>query len=123
MCKQKKAQKLAILTKADNVIYVGMSTDANGIHESVHAFQIFKGTMSADRADKEILAYQRQYSFSSSSMSSSTVPSDYGAVKSRSDVTRNWVLFLHDSKFNYPYLPKGTTPAQIRNMLKMARQK
>ncbi|KAA5536543.1 hypothetical protein F0919_02425 [Taibaiella lutea] len=109
--------------KSDGVIHMGNSSDANALHEAVHGFQIFKGTMdNSNRIDREVVPYQRQYSFDPNSMTSSKVPSDYGRVSSRSDITRNWVWFINDSKGNYPYFDPGTKQSAINGVLKVLRE-
>jgi RHS repeat-associated protein len=89
---------------ANGVITMDIVGDANAIHEATHGFQIFKGTMSSDALEREVPAYQRQFSFDPNSVTNQ-VPSDAGSVSSRSGITPAWVLGINDKKGNYPYLP------------------
>jgi RHS repeat-associated protein len=89
---------------ANGVITMDIVGDANVIHEATHGFQLYKGTMSSDALEREIPAYQRQFSFDPNSVKNQ-VPSDAGSASSRSGITPAWVLGINDNKGNYPYLP------------------
>ena len=107
---------------ADGVITMGITSDANAIHEATHGFQIFsKGPITqAGRFDAEVSAYQRQYSFDSNSVTGHA-PSDWGSIGGRSDITPNWVMGLHDSNYNYIYMP-GFKPKDIRQLFQEIRK-
>ncbi len=107
---------------ADGVITMGITSDANGIHEATHGFQIFsKGPITqSGRFDAEVSAYQRQYSFDSNSVTAHA-PSDWGSIGGRSDITPNWVMGLHDSNSNYIYMP-GFKPKDIRQLFQEIRK-
>jgi hypothetical protein len=101
---------------ANGVITMDIVGDANAIHEATHGFQLYKGTMSSDALEREVPAYQRQFSFDPNSVTNQ-VPSDAGSATSRSDVTPAWVLGINDKKGNYPYLPT-LSPKARREVIK-----
>jgi hypothetical protein len=105
----------------NGVITMNIVGDANAIHESTHGFQLYKGTMSTDNLDREIPAYQRQFSFEPGSVMN-RVPSDWGSISKRSDVNRYWVMGIHGSGTNnYIYLP-GWTGEKVRNLFNQVRK-
>jgi RHS repeat-associated protein len=106
----------------DGVITMGITGDANAIHEATHGFQIFStgGITQAGRFDAEVSAYQRQYSFDSNSVTAHA-PSDWGSIGGRTDITPNWVMGLHDNNSNYIYMP-GFKPKDIRELFKQIRK-
>ena len=88
----------------DGVITMSVTTDdANVVHEATHGFQLFNGTMSSDELEREVPAYERQFSFDPNSVKD-RVPSDAGSIEGRSDITPTWVLGIHDSKGKYTYV-------------------
>ncbi|WP_342333093.1 DUF6443 domain-containing protein [Pedobacter sp. FW305-3-2-15-E-R2A2] len=90
--------------KKGGVITMGIVGDANGIHEATHGFQMYKGTIANNILDREILPYQRQFSFDASSVKNN-VPSSFGGVNGLGDITRNWVSGIHTSAGVYIYAP------------------
>ena len=98
---------------ADGTIVMAVNSDANAVHEATHGYAEYRGTESRDQYDKEILPYQRQFSFDPSSVDSKHVPSVMGEVSSRSDVTPKWVSGIYD-----PSAPAATkfiyTPGATR---------
>jgi RHS repeat-associated protein len=105
----------------DGIIKMDITSDANAIHEATHGFQIYKGTIANDRAEREPPAYRRQFSFDPSTLSPAKAPSSWGNISTRSDITPNWVLGLHDSNGNYPYMP-GVKPADARRVIQELRK-
>lgn len=82
---------------ANGVITMDIVGDANAIHEATHGFQLYKGTMGSDQLEREVPAYQRQFSFDPNSVKNE-VPSDAGSASSRSDITPAWVLGINDKR-------------------------
>jgi hypothetical protein len=81
-------------------------SDANGIHEATHAYQIYEtgGIKQSERFDAEVSAYQRQYSFNAESVT--TVPTTGGSITSRSSINRYWVAGIYDPiTRKYIYMP------------------
>ena len=78
--------------RADRIIEMqiaGNGSIENGIHESTHGYDIWKGGPNTkDNWDtREIKAYGRQFSYNASSL-----PNSYwGSVNNRSDITPGWV--------------------------------
>lgn len=81
---------------------------------------MFKGTQHADQFDREIVPYQRQYSFDPRKFSEQ-VPSDWGNVNKSADIKAYWIKFIND-KGNYPYLP-GVPQKMINQHLKDLKNK
>ncbi|MGK6353558.1 hypothetical protein [Parapedobacter sp. DT-150] len=89
----------------DGIITMDIVSDANAIHEAVHGYQIYKsgGIKQSERLDVEVPAYQRQFSFDARSVTG--LSSDWGGVRGRSDISKNWVMGLRDGNGTYPYMP------------------
>ncbi|WP_026904617.1 RHS repeat domain-containing protein [Pedobacter glucosidilyticus] len=94
------------------VITMDIVGDANAVHESAHGFQLYKGTMSPNKFDREVLPYQRQYSFDPISVSTGA-PSIFGSVTNRNDITSKWVSGINNGKGIFIYSP-GVTEKQLR---------
>jgi RHS repeat-associated protein len=107
---------------ANGVITMGVTNDANAVHEATHGWQIYSNgpITDAGRLDAEVTAYQRQYSFDPGSVTGS-VPSDWGSIGGRPDITPNWVMGIHDSNGNYIYMP-GLKPKDIRDLFQYIRK-
>lgn len=106
--------------KINGVITMSITGDANAIHEVVHGYQMHKGTMVPNRLAREVPAYQRQFSFDPNSVKNH-VPSDWGNVRTRSDITENWVMGINDRRGNYLYAIGGATV--VRELIKQLKAK
>jgi RHS repeat-associated protein len=105
----------------DGVIEMSvLNGDGNKIHEASHAFEMYKGTMSANGLEKEIIPYKRQFAFVGNSVSfNASVPSSWGEVQNLSDIINNWVLGIHDSNYKYIYSPNpNETRASMEKFFK-----
>jgi len=89
------------------VITMDVVSDANAIHETKHGFQIYDKSISHDKLEREVPAYQSQFSFNPQSVKNN-VPSAWGLISNRSDINTNWVMGIHDSEYNFIYLPSWT---------------
>jgi hypothetical protein len=95
---------------------------SNGVHESSHGFDIWKGGMPKTIEkfySTEIKAYGRQFSFGGSS----AIPaSDWGSIKSLNDIITPWVTGIKSSDGEYMYgkqiLGAKYNKAQIKALLK-----
>ena len=83
--------------KENGIITMDIASDANGVHEAVHGYQIYKsgGLKATERIDIEVPAYQRQYSFDSQSVSG--ISSLWGGIKGRNDINKNWVMGINSN--------------------------
>ncbi|UZJ64205.1 hypothetical protein OKW96_17740 [Sphingobacterium sp. KU25419] len=83
--------------KENGIITMDIASDANGVHEAVHGYQIYKsgGIKTTERLDVEVPAYQRQYSYDSKSVSG--ISSLWGGIKARNDISKNWVMGVHSN--------------------------
>lgn len=83
--------------KDKGIITMDIASDANGVHEAVHGYQIYKsgGIKTTERIDVEVPAYQRQYSFDSKSVSG--ISSLWGGIKGRNDINKNWVMGINSN--------------------------
>jgi RHS repeat-associated protein len=82
--------------KEKGVITMDIVSDANGIHETTHGYQLYEtgGIRNSERDNAEVSAYQRQYSFKAESVTN--IPSVGGTVNSRSSINRYWVNGIYD---------------------------
>lgn len=78
----------------DRAIQMTIVSDANGIHESAHGFQMYKTPPSLQGVAAEPTAYQRQYSFDAGTVTN--IPSVLGSVSSRNNITERWVACIYD---------------------------
>jgi RHS repeat-associated protein len=101
---------------AKGVIIMEIVNDANAIHEAAHGYDYFKGRMPSNDFNREINPYKRQYAFEPNTFNAS-VPSYWGSVNSFSDIINNWVLGIHNSKWDYIYKPRGMSSKDIQNFL------
>ena len=72
----------------------GYGSIENGIHESTHGYDIWKGgANTTDNWDtREIKAYGRQFSYNASSL-----PNSYrGSINTRSDITSGWIQGVYN---------------------------
>ena len=83
--------------RADGVIEMSITSDANGVHEAKHGFILHKeGPRTRDNFySHEVRAYTAQYAFDAGSVQNN-VPSYWGNIKSPSDITINWVIGIHN---------------------------
>ena len=83
--------------KEKGIITMDIASDANGVHEAVHGYQIYKsgGIKQTERIDVEVPAYQRQYSFDSKSVFG--ISSLWGGIKGRNDINKNWVMGINNN--------------------------
>ena len=102
--------------KKDGVITMDILGDANAIHEAVHGYQIYKGTISSNKLDREIIPYQRQNSFSPNTFNTD-VPSDFGTIKDRTQIINLFIMGIHDSNGKYIYNP-GMSKSDYKELLK-----
>jgi RHS repeat-associated protein len=87
----------------DGVIIMNIVSNANGIHESAHGYQMWKsnGIKASEKFRSEVLAYQRQSSYDLNSVTSLT--SDWGNINNRSQINNFWVSGINNEG-SYPYL-------------------
>lgn len=107
--------------KTDGVITMEIVAGANSIHEATHGYQFYKngGITDSGRFDAEVSAYQRQFSFDPVSVKTK-VPSEWGSIRERSDINRNWVIGINDHG-NYIYAPMLKT-SDIRKYFREQRK-
>lgn len=106
--------------KVNGIITMSITTnDDNAIHEASHGFQFYKGTVGKSILEREIVPYQRQYSFNPNDFSKK-VPSDWGSINSREDINTNWVLGINANGI-YIY-GKGLKSSDIQNIFKTIRK-
>jgi len=104
----------------------GNGNVANGIHESSHGFDIWKSGMPSTVPafyTTETKAYGRQFSFGGSSVMPS---SDWGSVRSLSDITTPWVTGItHNGDYMYGQQIMGTkyNRALLRALINEYRKK
>ncbi|TJZ49890.1 hypothetical protein FAZ15_21955 [Sphingobacterium olei] len=108
--------------KVNDVITMGITSDANGFHEAVHGYQIHQtgGIRQSERLNVEVPAYQRQFSFDSSSVTG--LSSDWGGIRGRSDISRNWVMGIRTIDGSYPYM-RGFNSKEMKVLLNKLRNK
>lgn len=90
------------------VITMEIVSDANGIHESTHGYQIYKGEITGGAKGKntyqgggetlfrvEMSAYRRQFAVDPTSVQNN-VPSYPNNARTIQDITRNWILGINN---------------------------
>jgi uncharacterized protein RhaS with RHS repeats len=87
----------------NGVITMDIISDANGIHEGAHGYQMFKnnGIKTTEKFSSEVLAYRRQSSYDL--MSVTGISSDWGGISSRAGINNFWVMGIN-SNGSYPYM-------------------
>ncbi|WP_333624252.1 DUF6443 domain-containing protein [Sphingobacterium siyangense] len=104
--------------KEDGSIEIGHVNKANAIHEAAHGYDKWKGE-TGTQVTREITPYQRQFSYDPSTIINGATPSDWGNISNRSQITPEWILFIHTNGFVYPYYRiSNPSPAQISKSLK-----
>jgi RHS repeat-associated protein len=92
--------------KDKDVVKMDIVSDANGVHEATHGYQIYKtgGITNSGRFDAEVSAYQRQFSFNPASVQN--IPSDGSKVNIRPNINGFWVTGIYNPDTNkYIYMP------------------
>jgi hypothetical protein len=120
-----KGTSLGGTERINGIITMGITSDANAIHEATHGFQIFSGgaIKEEQRLNVEVPAYKRQYSFDSGSVTG--IQSDWGSVGNRSDINKYRVTGIYnpnDSVNPYPYM-KGLQPSDMRKVMEILKKK
>lgn len=109
-CTQKFTFKKVLLNKGwaykkDEVISIEYVSDANAIHEIKHGEKLYYSKKNALPVNEiitlETEAYKSQYSFDPSSVIH--IPSEWGKIQKRNEITNNWVFGIKDKSGCFIY--------------------